>query len=1147
MANPAGTIEIIVKELGLVFKPLENLLNPYFTEILGLRLPEAIADNAQWKQALDECLTAVSDMVTALDNLTNAITDEDIALIIVEGKTLISRIKDVVEEMKNMSQVLENVANGASGLSGDEKDELKAFAGEIVRKLVDYLIVENIESRFEANAALLNITGILERKEMPGEEGKAWRPPYIQKQIHFDRISDLLSDPANYLSTAYQWGTDDFEIDRLLEGIKELIVSLELPVHIYTIGNEKVLEATLFSISQDINNKQKLDFTINFPAVRDFIVDFPIAGVWSSTINISSRFEAGFGGSITPPFDIEFQSPSLGAEFSLLMGVKAEDASGPMVIFGQTDASRMEAQRFSAELGVSTKFEGLVAQTEPVIRSEIVDGKIIIDFSEGDGFLTSILSGIDLQAIFNLIAKWQPSKGLQIEGSGGIEIAIPTHIQLGPVKIQQLYLALLIDAQSAFKVEISSGLGLDIGPFQAVIERMGLAALFDIADNRDGNLGPLDVSFAFKPPNGIGMALDTGAVIGGGYIFFFPEKGEYGGVAELTVIDLVSVKAVCIITTKNPDGSKGFSFLLLITAEFTPIQLGFGFTLNGVGGLIAINRGIQSSAIAQGVRDNTTDAVLFPDDPVANAPMIIASMNKFFPISQDQYAFGFMGIIGWGTPTLISLEMGLMFTFPEPVSFIILGELKMVLPDERAPIINFQVNFFGEINFTEKYMFFFASIYNSRIAYWTVSGEMYFSIDWGANPNFVFSVGGFHPDYIPPALRGGIGQLKRITLNLLSGNNPRLTLSFYMAVTSNTVQFGAAADFMAKAWKIRVVGYLYFDALFQFNPFYFKISIGAGLAVMWGSKELFGIHLSGSLEGPSPWRIKGKATFKILFVKVKVRVDKTFGERENTSLPPKPILPFIQVPLRDKRNWIASKPSSKKLLVSTRKLELEDLVVHPYSIIGVSQNRVPLHIDLDKVGSNEPADYIKFKLKLDIDDDSDKITDFFAPAEYIDLSNAEKLSRKSFEKFTSGIKAQGQDAFSSGETRRTSGQLMEDYVEKALVHEVCVIDKLEEEPETGNRLENPDHFAMLVQGNAVARSTLGRARTLKNGVLQNRVTIEEEKYQIVNTTTLGMLSKEGSPMTFNTETQAKNLVRQLEKKQPKLKGLFQVISSSEMN
>ena len=73
--------------------------------------------------------------------------------------------------------------------------------------------------------------------------------------------------------------------------------------------------------------------------------------------------------------------------------------------------------------------------------------------------------------------------------------------------------------------------------------------------------------------------------------------------------EIVTVKAIGLITTKMPDGSPGFSLLIIISAEFTPIQLGFGFTLNGVGGLCGINRNFVTDAIQAGLIKSPDEAL----------------------------------------------------------------------------------------------------------------------------------------------------------------------------------------------------------------------------------------------------------------------------------------------------------------------------------------------------------------------------------------------------------------------------------------------------------------------------------------------------------------------------------------------------------
>ena len=88
----------------------------------------------------------------------------------------------------------------------------------------------------------------------------------------------------------------------------------------------------------------------------------------------------------------------------------------------------------------------------------------------------------------------------------------------------------------------------------------------------------------------------------------------------------------------------------MISAEFTPIQLGFGFTLNGVGGLLGLNRTANVDRLVSGLRDQTLANLLFPTDIVANADRILSDLRQVFPAARGRFVFGPMAKIGWGTP-----------------------------------------------------------------------------------------------------------------------------------------------------------------------------------------------------------------------------------------------------------------------------------------------------------------------------------------------------------------------------------------------------------------------------------------------------------------------------------------------------------------
>jgi len=160
------------------------------------------------------------------------------------------------------------------------------------------------------------------------------------------------------------------------------------------------------------------------------------------------------------------------------------------------------------------------------------------------------------------------------------------HVELGPLEIDYLTFGVKFKA-GQIPVTATGGFSAQLGPLAAAVEDMGIQATFVVKADRTGNLGPLDVSLGFKPPKGVGLSIDAGVVKGGGYLFFDFDNEEYAGALELSIADFLSVKAIGLITTKMPDGSKGFSLLLIITAEFSPgLQLGYGFVLIGVGGLV---------------------------------------------------------------------------------------------------------------------------------------------------------------------------------------------------------------------------------------------------------------------------------------------------------------------------------------------------------------------------------------------------------------------------------------------------------------------------------------------------------------------------------------------------------------------------------
>jgi len=372
-----------------------------------------------------------------------------------------------------------------------------------------------------------------------------------------------------------------------------------------------------------------------------------------------------------------------------------------------------------------------------------------------------------------------------------------------------------------------------------------------------GTFGDLDLQFGFKPPSGLGLAVDAGPVTGGGALLFDPDRGLYAGELQLR-FEGITVRAVGLLTT----GPSGYSLLVLVSAEFPPVQLGLGFMLVGVGGLLGINRTVAVEALRAGLKAGALGAVLSPPDPKANAAQLVASLAGLFPPAAGRYVFAPTARIVWGSPVLITIDLCLVLELPSPVRLVALGRMRALLPEQRDPVVRLQVDVLGVIDFDQQTAAVDATLIDSRVAQFALTGDLALRMGWGSDPVFLLAVGGFHPRFAAPP---GFPALERVAVALASGDNPKLRLEAYLALTSNTVQFGARMDVGARAGSFSIGGFMSFDALVTLSPLAFVVDIAAKLAVKAGGHTLLSISLALTLSGPQPWHAHGRASFSILF------------------------------------------------------------------------------------------------------------------------------------------------------------------------------------------------------------------------------------------------------------------------------------------
>ncbi|HEX9936730.1 MAG TPA: DUF6603 domain-containing protein, partial [Longimicrobium sp.] len=634
--------------------------------------------------------------------------------------------------------------------------------------------------------------------------------------------------------------------------------------------------------------------------------------------------------------------------------------------------------------------------------AELHGARIRVSPDGSDGFLGSILPP-ELQAPFDLGVAWRDGEGLALyggtPGKDGLELTFPLELDLSVIRLAELFVALRA-RDSAAQVEGAVSGSASLGLVRAAVQRVGVKA----------TLGSGGVQVGFRPPDGVGIAIDAGVVVGGGYLEVDAERGHYAGAVTLQMQGL-SLAAIGILSTRGPGGEAlpgGFSLLVVISAELPPVQLGFGFTLNGIGGLLGLNRTINAEALRAGVRSRGLDAILFPPDPVGNAPALVRTLGTVFPVAAGRFVVGPMVRLGWGTPPILTLDLGILIELPAPVVVAVLGRMRLVLPREEAAVVLIHMDVAGVVDFDRGEVSIDAELYDSFIAGFALSGGMALRARWKDKPTFALSVGGFHPAYVPPA---GFPTLNRLALSLSSGNNPRLRMEAYLAVTSNTVQFGAGVDLHAEALGFVVDGHLSFDALIYLDPFGLDVSLEAAVSVKWKGHTLLGVALHLRVRGPGPWHIQGSARVEVLLFSATVRFDARIGK----AAPPPPPLPVrVEALLRQAvaahENWTAQPPAGEAVVVLRSPAGRARPAAHPLGGLTLRQRVVPLGVEIERFGAagvEGPRRFSITGVRLGDDPVDEKqlaeVRDPFAAGQFFSLTESQKLSRPGFEPFVSGV------------------------------------------------------------------------------------------------------------------------------------------------
>jgi hypothetical protein len=1025
------TFSTLATEMSHVFEPLASGMTSA-TQVqellasLGWQLPPGVSDIGLI--GLD--ITALTTASRALARSTDAEWDNELLII--------ERVANVMAEIAKVKERITAVMDALTANPALPADYLAAtgMAKELLPRLLDYLVVTYLERYHHALYQLLKLTGIVQREAMPADAA-TYRTAHDRVTINVDIIGALLSPDRPWASEVYGWGNVDADIPGLIENAGGVLTALgATPV---TSQLSRPLEEAIAGRpvpEADTSPMPLLALTL----LQGMAPDTYRGGLLLFQMRPSAPTapDAGLGlmPFLTGTKELTFPLPTSSRRWTVVIDATVDLGNGVVLTWRPNTSVRVQADVFGGGGGnpmasgrLSLAFQYTVPAPNSVTiltfpggtsftlqgmkitggvqldatgsidafgEAALRGGKLTLSLAKADGLVGSLCSASSFVVNASPVLTYSQTRGLTLGGSGGLEAVIAINESIGPLRIDRLHVALGVGPPGVV-FEASVDASVKLGPLAVSLQRIGADLGLDF---KGGNLGPLDLANAFKSPTGFGLLVDAQAVSGGG--FLSREVGppaRYAGALALKLTTF-GVNAFGVFE-RTPTGAIALAMVLGIRF-FPGLQLGFGFALTGVGGLVGINRRADVDALKERLVSGAAGNVLFAEDPIRNAPTLLGDLVALFPAADGIYVIGPTLQIGW--LLLARFDLGIIIELPGPTRVILLGVARLQLGGENGlpPLIQIRLDILGIIDFPKQFVSFDAALVNSRLLQiFHLTGDAAFRLSTGERPYVLLSIGGFHPAFSPEPLV--LPQLTRVALTYDTGGSVRLWLRLeaYLALTSNTFQVGAALEAGVEAGPINAMGFLGFDALIQFKPFYFTVNFAAGFRVRWKGVTLAGVTLSGTLSGPGPLVLAGSFSFQVLFVTVTWHDTFTLGE-EVTALAEAvaSVILALTPELERASNLRSTDADDLEVLIAPRRTGAA-AVVMPQGLLTWAQRRAPLNIlleRLDGVPLTESQAVVVTATGV-----TGSTQDWVSPGTYLNLSESEALNRTPFDWVDTGV------------------------------------------------------------------------------------------------------------------------------------------------
>jgi hypothetical protein len=1077
-------------------------------------IPQCVRDVVAAAGSLAESLISLEEKVAQRDTgeTTNSQVVEAATLLFVDTLAFVAEVRGLPDRLSDELP--------PSYLSETNID------GEFADRFFDWVFIEGVSRASPRMRAVLVLLGLIEVIEEPADP-LHHQPPFRRHRCYWNRFVQAFADPQGVLAAAYGWSTPEFRLWDLLQ--RALLFSYGTTNVGYIVYPDDAVSSSRvpgIPVPQDpppapelwypLWEEEPVKVYLAFGVLPKMIAaeaqgvfsGIMIEGASDGTIDIAPGLQLTIEGALLAGTGIlACLRPDDTARIVVSPGASASTfASGRAAV-------RMEYSRKPdsgallrvsddvwfdlGKIGLGVAVEGLSSGALDV-AVELALEQCRVRVSPGeDGFLAALLPEGGIDANCDAELRWSSTRGLHMRGSADLTATIGTHLDLGVARLRAIRLGLNSEDE-AIGVVAAMSVEVVVGQVKLVLDDLGIAASLEPGA---GNFGRFNLEVDLRRPRAIEVGFDVGGVSGDGFLAYEESAGRYSGALALQVHDL-AVHALAILDTHGLEG--GYSLVGVITAEFEPIQLGLGITLNGVGGLIGINRRIDKQALEDALAGPRLANIFFPADPVAAAGRLLTDIGQYFPVQDGRHVFGPAAKLAW--LGLVTADVAILIEVPAPIRAVILGHVHSALPSGSDALVTLNADILGTVEFEEKRLEVAAQLRDSQAAGFTLEGGMRLRVDWDEPPDFILSVGGFHSQYRKPA---DFRAPKRVKIPIGSGDDPRMDLTGFLALTSNTAQVGANVDFYASgSFGLSIEGQVEFEALFIFSPFSFRADFWGHVALKRNGGHIAGVSIDATITGPTPWRAWGEACLVLKWLPdICVGFDVTIpGTAAEASLTGRDPWPELQAAIADPRNWAGGVPPAGVRVIKAAPAvgAVEETLIDPLATATLRQNVVPLNRKIEKYGGGKTTGLGRYEvLSATVGGASVTVQpakDWFAAYQFEDMTDDERLSRDAFERMDAGVTLASDDVTSGAATPT-------DATWRDLSYDTIILRQVWEREQLALPYMAPLGQQLSSLGLSAAASAplrvAGRGKFAAPPGTPPRVSVDEETFVVVSVTDLG--------------------------------------------